>query len=713
MMTTVQGWLYDAAGDKTNGSVTVGRLSYPQHEPEGTIVEDHGKVRATVDAAWTVDIPEGHTYLFTLRPDNGTKQVLRVVLPESDAGGTVWITDRLSEDDLTPEEQSAFDLHLLDHPTGVPDATGQVAGLAPLTDGAGAYALGDVLTPAEAEAAYDTSAEVQAKADAAQGHAVQRTNHTGTQAQGTVEGLVADLDARITTADAADTYGTAADRFVDLADYGPFGDGTDGTDDTTEVQAALTAAAGRILLWRGKATPYRVGPLDVPGRIAVVVEPGTVVRAITGLGAEDRLVNVEGVSGVSIVGYGATFEGTGDYVGGEQRHIFHVRGATDVLLAGMAANDSGGDGFYVGGESGGLAYSEDVTLRDITADGNRRQGISVTSARNLLLEHPRCTGTLGTSPAAGIDLEPNATTEVLAGVRVVAPYTSGNDGPGVLVALNALDATSEPVDIEIIGHHSHDDENGFRAVGQTTPPGRVSWEGTVMTSRAVGVRVNDWLADGPQLVVRPTVLNPGADNPNSVTLDSGIVIQRDSGSPVLGTLGNIRIVEPTIIDDRAVSQMTRYVWVQDGEGIGAENIVIDRPRRMIGARVHAVGGNSTTPMENMRLHDPDEVLARQVTGTETLTADRGTSLAWTSVDNTNTRIVTLAAVGFAGPVKFERRGATAGIRIQPHAGGQIIPLGNGVDKYIQLDEAGASVTLLRRGNDWLATSSVGDVIAQA
>lgn len=37
---------------------------------------------------------------------------------------------------------------------GVPDATGQAAGLAPLTDGAGAYVLGDVVTPVEADAAF-------------------------------------------------------------------------------------------------------------------------------------------------------------------------------------------------------------------------------------------------------------------------------------------------------------------------------------------------------------------------------------------------------------------------------------------------------------------------------------------------------------------------------------------------------------------------------
>lgn len=110
-MTTVRGWLYDAAGDATNGWVTVGRLSYPQHKAEGTVVEDHGKVRATADAAWTVDVPEGHTYLFSLRPDNGAQLVLRVAIPAGDAGATVWVSDRVSDDDVSTD-LSALDLHL-------------------------------------------------------------------------------------------------------------------------------------------------------------------------------------------------------------------------------------------------------------------------------------------------------------------------------------------------------------------------------------------------------------------------------------------------------------------------------------------------------------------------------------------------------------------------------------------------------------------------
>lgn len=157
------------------------------------------------------------------------------------------------------------------------------------------------------------------------------------------------------------------------------------------------------------------------------------------------------------------------------------------------------------------------------------------------------------------------------------------------------------------------------------------------------------------------------------------------------------------------------MWVQDQRTTpaGAEKVTVTNPRRLEGAALHALGVSSQPDNAgDLRIIDPLEVLARQFTAAETLTPDKGVSLCWTAADNTNTRIITLSDRGFAGPIRFERRGATAGIRIQPHTGGQILPLA-GVDKYVQLDTAGSSLVLLRRGNDWFARDVVGTVTAQA
>ena len=119
-------------------------------------------------------------------------------------------------------------------------------------------------------------------------------------------------------------------------------------------------------------------------------------------------------------------------------------------MEGLAIRDSGGDAIYIGRKRGsGLRYSEDVTIRDVLCDGNNRQGISVITVRNLLIERCRLNNTDGKPPEAGIDFEPNGKFDLLQGIVVRDCEMNGNTGDGIDLAFHQLRSSSAPVDIQI------------------------------------------------------------------------------------------------------------------------------------------------------------------------------------------------------------------------------------------------------------------------
>src|SRR5690606_9296862 len=94
-----------------------------------------------------------------------------------------------------------------------------------------------------------------------------------------------------------------------------------------------------------------------------------------------------------------------DYSSGEQRHGVFIYGASNVCVEGLQSNDSGGDGFYIGGDIGD--HPVNVRLVGCSADNNRRQGMSITQGEHLRIIDFRGTNTTGTNPQDGIDIEPN------------------------------------------------------------------------------------------------------------------------------------------------------------------------------------------------------------------------------------------------------------------------------------------------------------------
>ena len=244
--------------------------------------------------------------------------------------------------------------------------------------------------------------------------------------------------------------------------------GFDPADSTVFLQKALDSGARRVVVDK-QAGPWVTRPLLTRRcDFELVFEPGVEVVAKKGefMGIGDSLIGMRGVKGVKIRGNGATLRMYRDdymnkpYPRGEWRHALAFMNAKDLLIENLRIIDSGGDAIYLGASPNGAC--ENVTIRGVTAIGNLRQGISVISAENLLVENCLFENTCGLPPMDGIDFEPNGSGQRIANCTIRNCTSRGNRGFGWDVAVFNLNSASRPVSVLFDGCVEEDNFGSLR-----------------------------------------------------------------------------------------------------------------------------------------------------------------------------------------------------------------------------------------------------------
>ena len=138
-----------------------------------------------------------------------------------------------------------------------------------------------------------------------------------------------------------------------------------------------------------------------------------------------------------------------EYTNGEWRHVIRLRGCKNVTIQNLTLRDSGGDGITIG-RSNTKMYSENITITNIKSLNNRRQGISIVSAKNVRVSHSVFANTEGTLPGAGVDIEPDIAQEMISEVVFENCTFKNNYHAGIKVALGKLTSSSTPVDLKFI-----------------------------------------------------------------------------------------------------------------------------------------------------------------------------------------------------------------------------------------------------------------------
>jgi polygalacturonase len=197
---------------------------------------------------------------------------------------------------------------------------------------------------------------------------------------------------------------------VNVKDKGAKGD--------DRIQAAIDEAGGSggtVLVPKGTYMIDAVAEnrLSLKGEMTLKLSKDATLKAIPNDSKKYSILSISGVPNVTVTG--GTLEGDlNEHKGESGERGFGIRidkHASHIVVSGLLAKNMWGDGFYVEGAS-------DVSFCSVTADGNRRQGVSVIAADGLLVLNSTFKNTRGTRPGAGIDFEPDDPDQEINNVQI-------------------------------------------------------------------------------------------------------------------------------------------------------------------------------------------------------------------------------------------------------------------------------------------------------
>jgi len=284
--------------------------------------------------------------------------------------------------------------------------------------------------------------------------------------------------------------------------------GFDAEDSTDALQAAIDSGVRKLII-DNPGKPWIVRPITLASNQEIVFRKGVEVVAKSGefKGKTDALFRADDKQNITLNGYGATLRmhrsdyANPPYEDAEWRHTLSIKSCSNVKVYGLTLADSGGDGIYLGTATKGVT-NKDIHIKDVTCERHYRQGISVITAENLLIENTIMRETGGTPPQSGIDFEPNHADQRLVNVVMRNCTTEHNKGDGFEVYLMHIDAKSAPVSIRIENCLSIGDNGNAVSLTTRNAPGRAA-KGTIEFVRCTfrdtvnsGVSILDVPVDG-------------------------------------------------------------------------------------------------------------------------------------------------------------------------------------------------------------------------
>jgi len=237
--------------------------------------------------------------------------------------------------------------------------------------------------------------------------------------------------------------------------------GFDPLDSTAYLQDAINSKVKRLILDR-QASPWITRPLTGTSHQEIVFEEGTELVALEGAfrAKSDCLLSFRECQNVVL--RGERTEGgdcphirmrkqdyqSAGYEKSEWRHGVTLYGCRNVLVQDLTIEQTGGDGIYLG-VSSTHTPNRQVTIRRVDCNDNHRQGISVISAEDLLIDDCRLRHTDGTAPQAGIDFEPNHPADSLVRCVLRRCVAESNAGTGFQICPQFLNSQSKPISIHL------------------------------------------------------------------------------------------------------------------------------------------------------------------------------------------------------------------------------------------------------------------------
>jgi hypothetical protein len=231
------------------------------------------------------------------------------------------------------------------------------------------------------------------------------------------------------------------------------------------LKLAMHSGADTLIIDNGIKT-WNLKPMRFNGikNKVILIDAGVRIQAEAGafLNVNDALLTFTDSDNISLLGQGNVLAmNKEEYTRGEWRHVISLRGCRNFIITDLTLRDSGGDGIYIAG-SRMRPGSQDIFIEKINSLNNKRQGISIISAKGVYIHNSEFSHTKGTLPGAGVDIEPNRPEDLISNIFFENCIFRNNYNAGIKIELWKLTSASEAVSItfsDCLLQNNHDPDN--------------------------------------------------------------------------------------------------------------------------------------------------------------------------------------------------------------------------------------------------------------
>ena len=309
------------------------------------------------------------------------------------------------------------------------------------------------------------------------------------------------------------TLQTSSALLKNAKDYGAHGDGV--TNDTFAIQATIDQIAGTGGTAYLPVGVYMINAdthILLKSNMTFFMEKGAILKAIPNNKESYGILKVEHAANINIIGgllQGERYQHQGNT--GEWGMGLEISASNNIVVKNVTATDNWGDGFYVGNGATQIRFCS------VTADNNRRQGLSVTSADGITINNSVFMNTNGALPMDGIDLEPN-NGETVRNVQILNSQFLNNKGSGI-ESVVADDLVDKAFVKQVIIDHNTVYNNG--AIGAYSAGIKISRQSSQLIMNNI---VKENLQDGIAIVNNATnnILSGNQISGNGNKIDANI-----------------------------------------------------------------------------------------------------------------------------------------------------------------------------------------------
>ncbi|WP_284319032.1 right-handed parallel beta-helix repeat-containing protein [Dyella acidisoli] len=229
---------------------------------------------------------------------------------------------------------------------------------------------------------------------------------------------------------------------INVRDKGAKGDGVH--DDTSAFQAAVDAlpGGGTVTVPSGNYIIDAMRAVNLRSNMLLQLAPDATLTAIPNNSPRSHVIKVWSANNVRITGGRIVGErGNHTGAGGEWGYGINIQASNHVHVSDIHISECWGDGIWIGGIGHFNAVpSRDVVIDNVTSTHNRRQGLSIGPVDGVVIMNSTFSGSDGTKPMSGIDIEPQAQ-GLARNITIDHCMISGNQGTGMEIHYNVSGVT--------------------------------------------------------------------------------------------------------------------------------------------------------------------------------------------------------------------------------------------------------------------------------